>query len=131
VRIVRSRLLAAIVIVAAGCSRGRDPGTIACTPGTAILIGCSSACGVGSCTGDPLLRVCDGTSARACADGAGFLAESDDSCGTRCPSVRVTCPPGGNVAVVHRGWRDGEYACAWEAQLAPTGAPLLETDSGP
>ena len=33
--------------------------TFACTPGQIGRVGCSAACGLGSCTGDPMIRVCD------------------------------------------------------------------------
>jgi hypothetical protein len=99
--------------IAIGCAPTRDPGTIPCTPGEAITVACG--CGVGSCSGDPVLRVCDGArDVRACADALEVIAESDDACGTRCPSAALVCPPGGSITVIHRAFREGGYECAWE-----------------
>lgn len=116
-------------VLVGGCSRGRDPGTVACTPGEPILVACASACGVGACSGDPVLRVCDGdVDVRACAAGLAAIGESDDGCGTLCPAARVTCPVAGRITVVHRAFGEGEYACDWSVASAAsvTGAPLAE-----
>ncbi|MDQ3032460.1 MAG: hypothetical protein M3Y87_08600 [Myxococcota bacterium] len=118
-----------IGVAALGCGRGRDPGTIECTPGEALLVGCSSACGVGSCSGDPVLRVCDGSiDSRACADALAILGESDDSCETLCPSTRVVCPASGRITVVHRAFREGAYTCDWS--VAPSAAPATLRATG-
>lgn len=110
-------ILAALVALAAGCVQTRDPETIACSPGERVLVGCG-ACGVGACAGDPVLRVCDGDLAdpRACADSIGLLGESDDACGSLCPALTITCPPGGRIAVVHRSFRGGAYECGWDVR---------------
>jgi hypothetical protein len=78
-------------------------GPHACTPGTMVDVGCSEVCGTGSCTGDPVMAVCDGTCATACAT---ELA-ADDDCGPRCrgnggaccPSTTVMCPDSGVLNV--------------------------------
>lgn len=114
-------LVVSLALVVSGCrSRGRAAGTVSCAPGSAIRVACHEGCGVGACTGDPVLRVCDGTSSvSTCIDGVGFLGEDDDSgaCGTGlCSSLDVTCPSSGSITVVHRAYSGGSYACAWEVQ---------------
>lgn len=115
----------ALAIVAAtlalGCAQTRDPETVPCTPGEGLTVGCG-ACGVGSCAGDPVLRVCDGASdVRACADALGILAESDDACGSPCPATQVTCPASGRITVIHRAFGAGGYECSWEVRAAAEG----------
>lgn len=121
-------LVVIVSMTLAACSRGRDPGTVDCTPGATLLVGCSSACGIGSCSGDPVLRVCDGVvDTRACADANAILRESDDSCSTLCPSTRVVCPASGSITVVHRAFRSGESVCDW----AVTTVPAIAEDPEP
>lgn len=68
-----------------------------CTPGTAVRVACSSACGLGSCTEDAMIRVCAGsTDCRS----ASALAQNDDACGTLCPQVMLTCPPRGVYTIL-------------------------------
>lgn len=111
------------------CGRGRNPGTADCTPGEAILVGCSSACEVGSCSGDPVLRVCEGSiDVRGCAEAFGILSESDDSCGTLCPAARLTCPASGRITVVHRAFRGDDYTCDWSIGAAPSAATLVAAE---
>jgi hypothetical protein len=102
------------------CSRaltgtGRDcgwtiEGTHTCTAGAMVTAGCSAACGVGSCTGDTLMRVCEGSS--PCdGHGMGLLGTNDDSgcmgrtCGGGgasecCSQVMFSCPPSGQYTVL-------------------------------
>ncbi|AKF09529.1 hypothetical protein [Sandaracinus amylolyticus] len=129
----RAALLVAIALV--GCGYGRDPGSIACTPGEAIDIGCASACGLGSCSGDAVLRVCDAAEAdvRACAEADAVLRENDDACGSVCPMVRVACPDSGRVTVIHRAFAEGATTCDWDVRSA-TGPveedPVPQADAG-
>ncbi len=87
----------------------RTSGTFTCTPGRVITVGCNStadstnplcASTIGSCVGDPVLRVCPGstpcTSATALVPSAG---DADDECST-CPLVQVTCPTSGQINVL-------------------------------
>jgi hypothetical protein len=116
----------AVSLALSACGRGRDPGTVDCTPGEALLVGCASACGVGACSGDPVLRVCEGSiDVDGCADAVGILAESDDSCETLCPSARTVCPASGRITVVHRAFRDGDYTCDWAVGPAPAAEALV------
>jgi len=75
--------------------------TFACTPGQAARVGCATGCGLGSCTGDPMIRVCDA----ARVDGncsypaAEAIGESDDFA-QNCPcDLSVNCPDSGQIAV--------------------------------
>ncbi|UJR87028.1 hypothetical protein [Sandaracinus amylolyticus] len=126
-------LLLGIALV--GCGYGRDPATVSCTPGEAIEIGCADACGLGSCSGDAVLRVCDGSEAdvRGCADATAVLRESDDACGSVCPLVRVACPESGRVTVIHRAFAEGASTCDWDVRSA-TGPieedPVPQVDAG-
>jgi len=72
-----------------------------CTPGTMLTFGCvagtaAAGCGtLGTCSGDPFIRVCAGD---APCGSWGAIGHSDDECGL-CPLSTVTCPPGGRVRV--------------------------------
>ena len=72
-----------------------------CTPGSTLTFGCvagsaGAACGtLGTCTGDPFIRVCAGD---APCGSWGALGHSDDECGL-CPLSTITCPPAGRVRV--------------------------------
>lgn len=109
-------MLALAAVFGVGC-RAAEVGTTECAPGRAVTIGCGCE-SLGECTGDPVLRVCDGTlTAREC-DFRNALAEVNDGpdCG-RCASLTVTCPPSGSLLVVPRGFYPGELpVCAWEVR---------------
>jgi hypothetical protein len=86
-----------------------------CAPGGAVHLG-GGGCGLGSCTGDPVVRVCAG--AQPCEDAA-RLAATDDACGTRCPDVTFTCPSTGTYTVLAGPYQSG---AAWSVKLvASTG----------
>jgi hypothetical protein len=54
----------------------------------------------GVCAGDPVIRVCPGTT--PCTSSTALTAASgsfDDACGT-CPSAYVTCPTSGQIHVL-------------------------------
>ena len=66
-----------------------------CVPGEVLTLGCG--CTIpGSCIGDPMLRICEGSA--ACGTTAA-LAKVDDTCGV-CPQLEVTCPPSGTYSVL-------------------------------
>ena len=88
---------------------GWRPGVLlSCSPGRATMIGCTNGEGMGSlcqpsygtCVGDPVMRVCPGTtpcrSTEALTPQAG---STDDACGT-CPSAYFTCPSTGQLYVM-------------------------------
>jgi hypothetical protein len=74
----------------------------ACAPGEIVTVGCG--CGTGACVGDPILRVCEGST--ACGASAA-LAMADDTCG-RCPQAEFVCPQSGTFSVLV-----GEFAAGF------------------
>ncbi len=73
-------------------------GTFPCVPGTQTGAGCAQNCGVGSCSGDPMLRVCDAAEAN-CTTGIA-LRSNDNRCGGACPmATEFLCPESGQLAV--------------------------------
>lgn len=66
-----------------------------CLPGEPIQVACGCVAGE-ACTGDPMLRVCEGT--EACEFGES-LASIDDACGL-CPIADFVCPPSGLFSVM-------------------------------
>lgn len=72
-----------------------------CTPGTTFTVGAngSQGCGLGSCSGDMMLRVCEGR--YGCDYGSSrYVGGNDDSCGTYCPLATLTCPASGKYTVM-------------------------------
>lgn len=102
---------------------GRDCGwqighTGTCTPGEPIAAGCAQGggCDLGSCTGDAVMRLCDGENA-GCTS-AQALGISDDACGGNCPLVNFVCPDSGEYTVLTGGNRpNGTYTCEVSTQL--------------
>lgn len=96
-------------------------GTYDCTPGGQFRTGCAAECtGLGACTGDPMIRVCDHASPDGNCSNPSSLEEGDDACGSKCPRVRnVECPPSGQVDVYAAPFTVGDpYTCdvAFEMQ---------------
>ena len=75
-------------------------GTFACVPGRRLSVGCADDCALGSCTGDPMLRVCaSGRADGNCSHGAS-LGRGDNACGTSCPQAsNIECPLSAGVDV--------------------------------
>ncbi|MFO0562971.1 MAG: lysyl oxidase family protein [Polyangiales bacterium] len=94
-----------------------NAGSFDCTPGENVRVGCSSACRLGSCEGDTVLRICPGNT--ACGP-RGALAINDDSgCAEDdyCSQVRFVCPMSGRYTVLHGGLAsDDMYACTIAAE---------------
>jgi hypothetical protein len=67
-----------------------------CTPGTTLSVGCGECGGGGTCSGDPVLRVCDGAGPCLASQA---LALVDDTCGF-CPQTTFTCPTSGVYSVL-------------------------------
>jgi len=90
--------------------------TYTCTPGRRVEVGCAENCGVGSCTGDPMIRVCDGgdgKSAPVNCNNQNKLGADTNACGSSCPrATNMVCPSSGNLAV-YAGPEvlGGEYTC--------------------
>jgi hypothetical protein len=89
-----------------------------CTPGTMVTAACSTACGLGSCTGDPMIRIYEGDRiAPGALRGLSPLTQNDDSgCpppdGGRelCSQTRFTCPASGRYTVATAPYRSAEMA---------------------
>ncbi|MDQ3031123.1 MAG: hypothetical protein M3Y87_01805 [Myxococcota bacterium] len=108
-----------------GCksSSSRGGGLIACTPGSRVEIACGAGCGLGSCTGDAFLNICDGTiGVGSCNDSTDF-ASNDDGCGSLCPGLTVVCPESGALTVSPRAFGSRSFTCDWESRVTSS-APL-------
>jgi hypothetical protein len=102
-----------------GLTRSSDPGVGTCTPGASVTLGCSTGCGLGSCTGDTVLRVCDGSHDPTCT-AREAIAQNDDSgcpgtgrCGSSgdcCSQVTFTCPASGTYAAFWGAYTSGDTA---------------------
>jgi hypothetical protein len=66
-----------------------------CEPGELLMLGCGCST-PDSCEGDPMLRVCEGTT--ACSS-ATAIASIDDTCGV-CPQLEFKCPPSGTYSLL-------------------------------
>jgi hypothetical protein len=100
----------------------RVAATYTCTPGATVTFGCTGGadagtCGFsgGACVGDPVTRVCAGTTTTGCTfttrvlpqnTGLGGVTADDDACGL-CPWVRIACPSAGSVTVFSRAYNVG------------------------
>ena len=85
-----------------------------CSPGKKFTIGCAASCmGIGSCTGDPMMRVCDATRPDGNCSFPAAIDSNDDACGTQCPLVfNETCPASGEIVVYHAPFSVGDaYTC--------------------
>ncbi len=73
-----------------------------CLPGSTVTVaaGVDPACTgrvIGDSTGNPMLRVCPGTSG---CNGVRALAANNDACGSPAPGVRFTCPASATFTVM-------------------------------
>lgn len=94
-----------------------EGGDFTCTAGSTVRVGCSARCGLGSCTGDSMIRVCEGT--EPC-DSRGVIDRNDDSgCGGLtcmsgggecCSQVSFTCPASGAYNVLWAPFRSAQVA---------------------
>jgi hypothetical protein len=103
-------------------------GTYTCTPGEMLRVGCSATCGLGSCTGDPFVRVCDSGDDPECTAAVALGANDDSGCGSGrcggsgdcCPRAAFTCPPGGSYVVFYGPYDEAEAAtCDLMIEPAP------------
>jgi hypothetical protein len=85
---------------------GRDCGwrreaTHACTPGVMVTVGCSNRCGLGRCTGDSILRVCETSRGLLCTSRYALASNDDSNCGGGdvCSRLSFTYPPSGSYDV--------------------------------
>lgn len=92
-----------------------------CQQGNIVQLGCTGAAGcggLGSCEGDPMLRVCEGDDGQCLRSNA--LAESNNACETDCPYVAFDCPVSGTYTVWTAPHLDAE---AYTCDLARTEGP--------
>jgi hypothetical protein len=79
----------------------------ACIPGELRTLGCGCS-NPGSCGGDPMLRICEGT--EACG-GLTSIAFVDDTCGV-CPQLEFQCPESGVYSVMSASFSsDQPFVC--------------------
>ncbi len=123
-----------VAMLAGGCRRHREDGMEACTPGVVYSVGCDDM-GVGRCSGDAVIVVCDGvTDTLTCAAGGATLAEDDDSGDGVCPRATVACPPSGAFTVTSRAYGGGSFTCDWRVEPSGGGGPVgppATPDGGP
>ncbi|MDQ3032459.1 MAG: hypothetical protein M3Y87_08595 [Myxococcota bacterium] len=134
--------LFALSIAIAGCKGGGPGGgdgtsTETCIPGETLILGCASACAIGSCAGSGSIRVCDGildvTGCRGTTDTAAFVSVSGNDCGgdDSCPRGRLVCPGSGSITIVPRPQSSfSEFTCEWELEhrgILPPGGRAGET----
>lgn len=133
-------LLASTLVVASGCYAAHDPygdagispvtepcptsmsgsrrdcdfrveRVVTCRTGVMQAVGCGCE-GLGSCSGDPVLRICEGS-------GACLVSEAidnvDDRCGL-CPSVDFECPPSGLYTILSAPFGSSSYRCDVEVR---------------
>jgi hypothetical protein len=88
-----------------------------CTPGSMVTVGCSETCGLGSCTGDSMIRVYEGnrtTTGTITPDLAPLASNDDSGCprdgggGDLCSRTNFTCPASGQYTVLTAPYRSNE-----------------------
>ena len=78
-----------------------------CTPGERVTLGCDDT--LGSCSGDTVLRVCEGED--ACTYG-NSLTNDDDSGSDACSIASFVCPPSGVYTALVGAYNPGEaFTC--------------------
>lgn len=109
----------------------RADGSVACAPGSRVVVGCAAGCHVGSCLGSGGLRVCDGGLTPAdCAAAASTEALAQEfgssTCDHNCPDAVVVCPASGALTVISRAsfstpsTTEG-FGCDWSTRPAGLG----------
>lgn len=89
-------------------------GTQRCMPGTRVVVGCDPYCAppLGSCGGDPMIRVCPGvmpcTRADAIASNDDNTACTVDGGSNVCARVSFTCPESGQYTVLVGPYESGQ-----------------------
>jgi hypothetical protein len=86
-----------------------------CTPGERLGVGCGTGCMLGTCVGDTVLRICDGT--EPCGARAS-LSNDDDSCGDYCSYAEFDCPASGTYTVLAGGWDPEDSTARCEVGVA-------------
>jgi hypothetical protein len=85
-----------------------DGGTFSCTAGQTVTVGCGGTmCSQTTCTGDPILRVCDASG--ACTFGNALAHNDDCSNNNRCSLIpSFTCPASGMYKVYYAPFTEGD-----------------------
>ncbi len=95
-------------------------GNFDCIPGTQTGAGCSQSCGVGSCEGNAMIRVCDAASVNCTSGNA--LGSNDNRCGSACPLASgFLCPESGQLAVYAAA---SEHGHPYECNVAIRAGPI-------
>jgi hypothetical protein len=84
---------------------------VSCRRGDPQIVGCGCD-GLGGCSGDPVIRICEGTS--ACRVDAA-IDNVDDTCGL-CPRVDFECPPSGQYTILSAPFGSSSYRCDVEVR---------------
>jgi hypothetical protein len=88
-------------------------GSYTCTPGGMVTVACSATCGLGDCSGDPFMRVCDTTADPTCMGRLAIGQNDDSGCGSGtcgrggdcCSQASFTCPASGGYVVFYAPYR--------------------------
>jgi hypothetical protein len=93
----------------------RDSGVVTCTAGMMTTLGCDTTCAPpigGACTGDTMLRVCNGDLApEACTSTVAIASNDDSGCGmSLCSRVSFMCPASGRVRVLTGAYNSANTA---------------------
>jgi hypothetical protein len=77
-----------------------------CTAGEMITVGCSAACGLGSCEGDTVLRACEVAHDPTCTVRRALAWNDDSGCSGDdvCSQIMFTCPADGQYVVFTGGY---------------------------
>jgi hypothetical protein len=90
-------------------------GTFACVPGSFASVGCgaSPSCGETTCSGDPMIRVCDAARSDGNCSYPAALKSADTGGGGDCPcALGVECPDSGEISVFTASKQVGEaFTC--------------------
>lgn len=102
----------------AGIPRGGHYGFASCTPGRNVTVACGAR-GLGRCSSDPVLHVCDAarSTPERCGHGGAELGFNDDDEGL-CSGLEIVCPPSGQLAIRARrfGTDDDPVDCQWDTR---------------
>jgi hypothetical protein len=102
----------------AGPPRGGRYGFAGCTPGSFVTVACGAR-GLGSCSGDPVLHVCDAarSTPERCGRPVPELGFNDDAEGL-CSAIEVLCPASGQLSIRARRFstEDDPVDCRWDTR---------------
>lgn len=94
-----------------------------CAPGAMVTASCSSACGLGLCVGDTVLRICETDDPVQCGARQALAVNDESGCSEddACSRVTFACPAGGSFVALTGAWEstDGSTSCS----LAFLGSP--------